>query len=112
METGLFTYLAHPDLIYFTGDDRAYETHMRRLCKAAKGCDMPLEINMWGLHYQRNYPDQRFWRIVAEEGNQVVIGADAHEAWAVNNTECEAQAMEIVRKFDLNLLPTVELRKF
>ena len=112
METGLFTYLAHPDLLFFTGDDRAYETHMRRLCKAAKGCNMPLEINLWGLYYHRNYPDQRFWRIAAEEGNQVVIGADAHEPWAVNNSACEAQAMEIVRKFDLDLLTTVDLRKF
>ena len=112
METGLFTYLAHPDLLFFTGEDRVYEANMRRLCKAAKGCDMPLEINLWGLYYNRNYPDRRFWRIAAEEGNVVVIGADAHEAWAVNNVENEAQAMELVREFDLNLLQTVELRKF
>ena len=31
METGLFTYLAHPDLIRFTGDGETYRSHMRRL---------------------------------------------------------------------------------
>ena len=111
METGLFTYLAHPDLLYYTGDDKTYEFHMRRLCKAAKSCNMPLEINLWGLQCGKNYPDTRFWRVAAEEGNTVVIGADAHEAWAVDNREKEAIAMEIVKQFDLPLLKTVELRK-
>jgi len=111
METGLFTYLAHPDLLYFTGEDRIYESHMRRLCKAAKGCDMPLELNLNGLQFQKNYPDERFWRVAAEEGNTVILGADAHRTWAVNNVEQEAKAMEIVRKYDLPLIETVQLRK-
>lgn len=111
METGLFTYLAHPDLLHYVGDDKTYETHMRQLCKAAKNCNVPLEINLWGLQYDRNYPDLRFWRLAAEEGNTVVIGADAHEAWAVDNREKEAVAMEMVKQLDLPLLKTVELRK-
>ena len=111
METGLFTYLAHPDLLYYTGDDKTYEFHMRRLCKAAKSCGMPLEINLWGMQQEKHYPDVRFWRVAAEEGNTVVIGADAHEAWAVDNREKEAIAMEMVKQFDLPLLKTVELRK-
>ena len=72
---------------------------------------MPLEINLWGLECGKNYPDLRFWRLAAEEGNTVVIGADAHEAWAVDNKEKEAIAMEMVKQLDLPLLKTVELRK-
>lgn len=111
MHTGLFAYLAHPDLLYYVGDDKIYDFHMRRLCRAAKSCGMPLEINLWGLQQKKHYPVDRFWRLAAEEGNAVVIGADAHAAWAVNNTEKEAIALEIVRKYDLDLQETVELRK-
>lgn len=111
METGLFTYLAHPDLLYFVGPDKIYESHMRRLCKAAKACDMPLEVNINGLQHNKHYPDMRFWRLAAEEGCKVILGADAHAPWMVNNREKEAEAMEIVKKYDLDLLETVELRK-
>lgn len=111
MYTGLFTYLAHPDLLYFVGPDKAYEFHMRRLCKAAKSCGMPLEINLNGLQHHKNYPDMRFWRVAAEEGCQAILGADAHMPWAVNNIEQEAKAMEIVKKYDLPLIETVELQK-
>lgn len=111
METGLFTYLAHPDLLHYVGEDRIYESHMRRLCRAAKDCNMPLELNLNGLQFEKNYPDQRFWRLAAEEGNTVILGADAHRAWAVNNTKKEALAMETVRKYGLQLVDTVPLRK-
>lgn len=110
METGLFTYLAHPDLLKFIGDRKIYEQHMRRLCRAAKACDMPLEMNLWGLQGNRHYPNHYFWVIAAEEGCKTVIGSDAHEPWAVNNTMQEARALELVRTYDLNLLPTVPLR--
>lgn len=111
METGLFTYLAHPDLLYFVGPDKTYETHMRRLCKAAKACRIPLEINLNGLQYEKNYPDARFWRVAAEEGCPAILGADAHRPWAVNNVEKEAMAMEMVRSYGIDLLKTVQLRK-
>ena len=38
METGLFTYMAHPDLAFYRGDDVFYEAEMTRLCRAAKAC--------------------------------------------------------------------------
>ncbi len=41
METGSFTYLAHPDLLYFTGDDAYYAEQMKRLALAAKACNDP-----------------------------------------------------------------------
>ena len=36
MQTGLFTYFAHPDLLRFEGDDAVYRSYMRRLCQEAK----------------------------------------------------------------------------
>ena len=49
MHTGLFTYIAHPDIVNFTGDAKIYRKHVRRLCQAAKSCKIPLEINLLGI---------------------------------------------------------------
>lgn len=110
MQTGLFTYLAHPDLLNFVGSDKVYEQHMRRLCQEANACGMPVEINLWGLECRKNYPDHRFWRIAAEENCRCVIGCDAHAPWAVPNAPKLKEAMEIVDRYGLNLLETVDLR--
>ena len=71
-----------------------------------------MEINLWGMQQGKHYPDVRFWRLAAEEGNAVIIGADAHEAWAVDNKEKEAIAMDMVKQLELPLLQTVALQKF
>lgn len=111
METGLFTYLAHPDLIRFVGDRKIYEDHMRRLCRAAKDTNTPLEINFLGIVSGRNYPDARLWALAAEEGCQVVFGIDAHCPEHVLDLAPEAKARQIVTEFGLELLETVPLRK-
>ena len=111
MQTGLFTYLAHPDFIKFVGEDSIFNKHMRRLCREAKACDIPLEINMLGLRQGRNYPSDRFFRLVAEEGCPVVIGADAHKPEQVCLPDNEQQAMEIVNRFGLELITQPQIRK-
>ena len=108
MYTGLFTYFAHPDIINFVGDAAIYRQEMGRLCRAAKACDLPLEINLLGLHLQRQYPDPRFWEIAAEEGCKVVLGVDAHKPEALQDSVPEQKAMEIVEKYGLKLWETVE----
>ena len=111
MQTGLFTYFAHPDLIHFVGDEKIYREHMRGLCREAKSCGLPLEINMLGLWTGRHYPDLRFWELAAEEGCSVVIGCDAHAPEHLKQADAEEKAMEIVRRLDLSLLETVPLQK-
>ena len=110
METGLFTYLAHPDFIHFVGDDKVYARHMGRVCRTAKSCGIPLEINMLGLRQGRHYPSEKFFRLVAEEGCPVVIGSDAHKPEQVLLPENEAQAMAIVNRFGLELVTEPILR--
>ena len=111
METGLFTYLAHPDLIGFVGDRKTYERHMRRLCRSANDTNTPLEINFLGISEKRRYPNPAFWEIAAEEGCKVVLGIDAHHPEHVLNTDTETQALELVRKYELDLLETLPLKK-
>jgi len=110
LQTGLFTYFAHPDLIHFTGSSEVYARHMRRLCRAAADTDTPLEINLLGLRTGRNYPDERFWALAAEEGNRVILGCDAHAPKDVWHPDVEEEALRLAEKYSLNVMPTAELR--
>ncbi len=98
METGRFLYVAHPDLLNFTGDAEVFEREYRRLCRKARELDIPLEINMLGLWDHRPYPREDFWKIAGEEGCRAVIGCDAHlpeNAW---RPDIEQLAVEMARR--------------
>lgn len=110
MQTGLFTYFAHPDLFHFHGSDSSYREHMRILCREAKACSIPLEINLLGFFKNRNYPDRRFWELAAEEGCPVILGCDTHAARHLLELETEKRALALVQELDQNLLETVPLR--
>jgi len=110
MQTGLFTYLAHPDICNYIGDDRIYTSYMRTLCREAKSCHMPLEINLLGVRENRHYPNLRFWEIAAEENCQVIIGCDAHTPQALQDVQSEENGMQLVKRFGLDLAHTIPLR--
>lgn len=111
MYTGLFTYFAHPDLIHFLGSPEVYRTHMRRVCRAAKECGMPLEINLLGLKGGRHYPNPLFWAIAAEENCSVILGCDAHQPEALLDMQTEQQARAMAAKLGLQLIEDVPLRR-
>lgn len=109
MQLGVFTYLAHPDLIHFRGDDDFYLRQSRRLCREAKACGMPLEINLLGLAEQRQYPCDLFWQAAGEAGCDVVLGIDAHNPAVLLDTQTEEKALELVKQYGLNLIQEVPL---
>ncbi len=110
LDTGLFTYLAHPDLLHFTGSAKTYARHMRPLCQAARQTSTPLELNFLGLSAGRHYPNPLFWELAAEEGCDVVFGIDAHTPEQIQNLQAEAAALEMAAYYHLNLLQTLPLR--
>lgn len=110
MQTGLFTYFAHPDLLKFKGNDSDYRRHMRHICREAKSCGLPLEMNLLGFFKNRNYPDRRFWELAAQEGCSVVLGCDTHAAKHLLETDTEAKARKWIGELGLDLLETVALR--
>ncbi len=109
-KTGCFTYLAHPDLIRFTGDAALYDEQMRRICRKAKELTLPLEINFLGIDEGRHYPNERFWKIAGEEGCDVIFGLDAHKPEHFQFERTLTKAREIVKKYELKLLEDVKLR--
>lgn len=110
MDTGLFTYFAHPDLIHFIGEPREFERQARKLCTAAREHGLPMEINLLGLREGRHYPGTFFWRIVGEEGVPVILGSDAHRPQDTWSPQTEQHALEWVERFGLNLLETTPLK--
>lgn len=85
METGLFSYVAHPDL-FMRGYDE-FDSHCKKvseeIIKAAIRTGTPLEYNLLGLKHGINdgkpgYPHPEFWKIAAELRPKVLVGIDAH----------------------------------
>ncbi len=87
MESGLFLYMAHPDLMLYKypGMDDAAEAICRQLCREANRLHVPLEYNTLGFFKKPKggtlgYPCNAFWEIAAEENIRAVVGIDAHAA--------------------------------
>lgn len=107
-KSGRYVYLAHPDLMYYTGPEKIYQREMERLCKAMKKMNIPLEYNLLGLAIHRNYPDHRFWQIARKIGNLVIFGVDAHrpEQFADRQTfelaKQQCQGMNLIEQLTLD----------
>lgn len=110
MNTGLFTYFAHPDLIHYQDDWKFYQEAVRPMCAEAKQCGVPLEINLLGIREGRHYPNRYFWEMAAQEGCDVILGVDAHSPQAMNHPESVQKGLALAKKFGLNVLETAELR--
>ena len=98
VKTGYFLYFAHPDVIWYTGPDEIYEEEMTKLCRYCAQVGIPMEVNLLGVREDRNYPDERFWKIVAREGNPVIYGYDAHQPDHLLSPEVIAKADRFLEK--------------
>ena len=104
MKTGVYTYIAHPDLINYVGEIELYEDEMRKICVASKETGIPLEINFLGIRTNRVYPRDEFWKIAGEEKCPVTYGFDAHDADGACDLESLTKANELVEKYELNYI--------
>jgi len=107
IKTGLFSYLAHPDLANYPTDSLLYKQAMRKLCEAAKDYGVPLEFNLLGLETHRQYPNETFFKIAKEVGNQVIIGVDAHEQHALLHIELYEQAKIYLNQLGIEVIEDI-----
>lgn len=110
MEKGVYSYIAHPDMIRFAGDPAAYREEMLRLCIAARDHDMPLEINCHGISLDRWYPSDCLFAIAGEVGTPVTIGFDAHESRFAYDGESLPTAYHMIEEHHLNYIGRPKLR--
>ena len=113
MQSGLFLYIAHPDLYFLAA------TEVTDLCKeltreiidAAVKYDAVLEINRHGLyrnHHRHNnvyidYPCEYFWKEVAKTNIKVVIGGDFHDPKEIEDDVIKEQLDAFIEKCHIRL---------
>ena len=115
--TGLFTYVAHPDLFMKRRCGLPFTAGCREaaacICQAAKEAGVPLEYNL--IRYAENdaelgYPCADFWQIAAQYGNEVVLGVDAHAPHYLRDTAAWQRGAQDVDVLGLTRLESVPLR--
>lgn len=120
MATGMFSYLAHPDLCFrsYMEFDAECAAVSRELCRCAIDMDMPLEYNLLGKLNQESgesaylgYPCTGFWDIAAQEGVKCVIGVDAHEVAQLSDAGHYTAAVEYLRGLGLERVERIKLRQ-
>lgn len=109
LNTGRFTYLAHPDVLRFSGDADAYKAACRPLIKRAREMHVPLEINLLGLRFGRHYPNPLFWEVVGEVGAEAILGCDAHDPQHIAVAEEIEKAHTLAKSFGVRVLDDVSL---
>jgi histidinol-phosphatase (PHP family) len=107
METGKYLYVAHPDLLNFSGSDEIYEYHMLRLCRYLKEKNTPVEINLLGWIEKRQYPSERFLKIAQKAGNSAIIGVDAHSPKMLEYFKEQEACRMLAKKYDLLLVDVI-----
>lgn len=110
LETGLFTYLAHPDLFTWRGDEQTYRREMERLCLRVKELGYVVEYNLLGHYDHRNYPTEAFWHIAAQVGNTVILGIDGHKPEALDRPQTEQEALRFLRGLGIQPIETIDLK--
>lgn len=101
MESGLFAFMAHPDLFgnsYLTWDDNTIQASRDMLAAAAE-LQVPLEINGYGLRKPKidtpsgtrcMYPWLPFWELASEYDIRIIVNSDAHRPEDVSSQLKEA----------------------
>jgi len=110
METGMFLYLAHPDLMlgsYPEFDDTA-KYLSRELCREANRLHIPMEYNLYGVlkgakEGHLGYPYHGFWEIAAEENVPTVVAVDAHKPEHLINLDLDA-AKQMLKAMGLTIV--------
>ena len=82
---------------------------MERLVMAACEYDIPLEINLLGIHEGRKYPNDEFWHVASKHSPRVIFGCDAHSPKRVAVKEEIDAALRFADKYKLNVLDKIEL---
>ena len=110
LETGLFKYLAHPDLFMHSQAEwnADLEDEARRIFEACERLNIPIEINVCGMrrrHYNEvnySYPNINFFKIASEYNLKVVIGVDAHDPSHFKKEDIKA-ALEFAERCGLKV---------
>jgi len=106
VESGLFAYLAHPDLFMrrYGKFDENCRAAAHDLCQMCRENNLPMEYNLHdryrlGELNRDGYPHPAFFEIAYDEDVNVIIGVDAHEPEELSNPTERRRAEEELSRF-------------
>ena len=109
IEKDLFLYVAHPDIINFTGSTKIYEKYMKILLDVMKKKELPIEININGLRDKIHYPNQEFIKLAANQNLKFIIGVDAHSPEELLDYETYKSAVKMIENVNGEILNKIQL---
>ena len=119
IESGLFAYMAHPDLFmrsYARFDERC-EKISRSICRRAAQLNLPLEYNVSLIEYNEikritGFPHPDFWRIAAEEGCTAIIGMDAHNNRDLERPVYYDRSVSVLEGLGIKRIDTIPFNRY
>lgn len=111
LETGLFNFLAHPDL-YMVGYDVWDDTAIlvaKQILETCERLDVPIEINANGLRDGRSYPDRRFFELSKQYKLRYLINSDAHNPLHMAPEVIE-KAEAFAAELEIEVMPYFEVK--
>ncbi len=110
IESGLFTYVCHPDLFVNCYHEWTSELEhcAKRIFEAAEKYHVPLEINLGGIRNVRHssgpyqYPCKEFWKHAKDYDVEIVIGVDAHSPTNYNENDIQ-EALDFAKELNLKV---------
>ena len=121
IKTGLFTYLAHPDLFIrmYSKVTPHVEKEIRRLCEACVEYDIPQEINLGGVRAKQyckpgkiNYASEEYFRIASNYPLKIIIGVDVHDPNDFKDGVSDYDfAANLIQKYHLDHITRLNFKK-
>ena len=117
VESGLFAYLAHPDLFlrrYAPFDENCRQA-AKDLAQACAACGVPMEYNLHDRYLapktnRTSYPHPEFFDIAAAAGVKILIGLDAHEPEELSDPTQWDLAQRELKKYGELFIDRIPLR--
>ena len=115
MKTGMYAYLAHPDLFMRAREefDDFTKKEARRLCESCKEMGVVIEYNLEGIKTVNrwgkiSYPSPDFWMIASEVGNKAIVGIDAHDPESLENDGEFEDAVAMLKSLNIEIVEDIE----
>ncbi len=121
MKSGLFLYIAHPDLyLAFTSKITPFiEKITTEIIEASIKYDIPIEINLNGffrrpldIEYKTyGYPTDYFWQKAQSMGAKIVVGGDFHRPEIINDDKLIDEFNDFIKRNEIELFDYHKLLK-
>ena len=115
MDSGLFAYVAHPDLFmrgYPEFDERC-KAVSRAIIEKAKETATPLEFNLLGYSHGKHdkkpgYPHPEFWRLAGKYKATAILGIDAHSPDAYRDKALFEESERFLQSLGLHVIDEIQ----